>query len=70
MKIPCEYKEEMIFDYDIGNTNWKDFEILELNIIYNFDPFNFLGPVYNTHIHSVHTEIQVHLIYNYKQDGS
>ena len=39
VKIPCDHKEEIMFDADNRNTNWKGAEILELKEIYNFDPF-------------------------------
>ena len=59
----------MLFGADNGNTNWKDDEILELTQIYNFGPFESLGLVNKSHIPPGHTKIQVHLIYDYKQDG-
>ena len=52
-----------MFDTDNGNTNWKGNELLELKKIYNFDPFESLGPVNKARIPTVHTKIQVHLIY-------
>ena len=59
----------MVFDADNGNTNWKGAEILEINQIYNFSLFNSLGPDRSACISSGHIKIQVHIIYNYKQDG-
>ena len=69
VKIPRDHKEAMVFDSDNVNTNWKDDEILELTQIYNFGPFEYLGLVNKSHIPPGHTKIQVHLIYDYKQDG-
>ena len=69
MKIPCDHREAIMFDADNGNTNWKGTEILVLKIIYNFDPFESLGPVKKSCIPTDHTKIQVHLIYDYKQYG-
>ena len=63
MKIPCDHKEEMMFDSDNLNTNCKGAELLELKKIYNFGPFEYLGPVKKTHILPSHTKIQVHLIH-------
>ena len=63
MKIPHYYKEAMMFDYDNGNTNWKDAELLKLKQIYIFDPFSSLVPATSTRIPPSHTKIQVHLIY-------
>ena len=53
----------MTFDADNGNTNWKDAELLKLKHIYNFYPFDSLGPTTSARILYVHTKIQVHLIY-------
>ena len=39
VKIPCDHKEEIMFDADNRNNNWEGAEILELKEIYNFDPF-------------------------------
>ena len=69
MNIPCDHKETMVFDTDNGNTNFKDANILELKQIYNFYPFNSLGPTTSACIPPGHTKIQVHLIYDYNQDG-
>ena len=37
--------------------------------MYNSDPFNYLRPVNRARFPPVYTKIQVHLIYDYKQDG-
>ena len=58
-----------MFDANNGNTKCKDAELLKLKKMYNFDPFESLGPVSKARIPPDHTKIQVHLIYNYKQDG-
>ena len=47
----------MMFDADNGHTNCKDAEILELNQIYNFNPFNHLRPATSACITTVHTMI-------------
>ena len=57
MDIPCDHKESMIFDANNVNTNWKDSELLELKQIYNFDPFDYLGPVNSARITTSHTKI-------------
>ena len=59
----------MRFDADNGNTNLMNTELLVLNQIYNFDPFNSLGPATSARITPGHTKVQVHLIYEYKQYG-
>ena len=59
----------MVFDADNVNTNWKDAELLALKQIYNFAPFKSLGSVRKARIPPGHTKIQVHIIYDYKQDG-
>ena len=69
MNIPHENEETMMFDSDNGNKNWKDAELLELKQIYNFNTFEYLGPVNEARIPPGHTKIQVHLIYDYKQCG-
>ena len=58
----------MIFDAYNVNINWKDAEIFELKQIYNFRPLNNIGPVNSAHIPPIHTNIQVHLIYDYKRN--
>ena len=69
VKTPCDHKEAMMFDAENGNTNWEDADLLELKQIYNFDPFDSLGPVNSACIPLVHNKIQLHIIYIYKQDG-
>ena len=63
IKIPCGHKEEKLFSADNGNTNCKGAELLKLRKIYNFDPFESLGPVKKARIPPGHNKIQVHLIY-------
>ena len=57
-----------MFDADNGNTNWKEAELLELNQIYNFDPFNSPSTDMSNRITPGHINIKLHLIYEYKQD--
>ena len=59
----------MMFDADNGNKNWKDADLLEPKKIYNFDTFESLGTVKKARIPPGNTKIQVHLIYDCKQDG-
>ena len=59
----------MIFNSDNGNNNWNNVELLELKQIYNFDPFEYLGPVNKACIPPGHTKIQVNFMYNYKKYG-
>ena len=66
MNIPREHREAMIFDFDNGNTNWKDAELLKIKI-YNLDPFDSLSPINSAHVPPVHTKIQVHLIYDHNE---
>ena len=67
MNIPHNHKEEMFFDAENVNTNWKDTEIFKIKQIYNFNPFDYLGPATSSRILPGHTNIKVHLIYYYKQ---
>ena len=69
VNITCDHKEEMMFGADNRNTNCKDSEILELNQIYNFYPFESLDFFSKVRIPPSHTKIQVHLIYDCKQYG-
>ena len=69
MNIPRDHKDAMLFYANNDNTNWKYAELLKLKQIYNFDPFNSIGPVTSAPIPPGHTKIQVHLIYEYKQYG-
>ena len=69
IKITRDQKEAMMFDTDNGNTNWKDADILELNQIYKFDPFDSLGPATSGRIPPGHINIQVHLIYDCNKYG-
>ena len=69
MKIPCDHNEAMMFDADNRNTNWKYAQLLELKKPYNFYPLHSLGPVKIARIPPGHTNIQVHLIYDYKEYG-
>ena len=69
INITCDHKKAMIFYSDHINTNWENAELLELKQIYNFKSFDSLGPLNNAFIPPGHNKIQVHLIYNYKQDG-
>ena len=57
VNIPRYHKEAMMFDANNGNTDWKDSELLELKQIYNFNPFDSLGPVNNSRIPPGHTKI-------------
>ena len=68
MKIPFDHKKAIHFDSDNVNTNWKDSEILELKKIYNLNPFKSFGTVKNARIPPGHTQTQVHIIHDYKQD--
>ena len=70
MNIPCKHNDEIMFDAENGNTNWKDAEFFEINQIYNFDPFDSLISSTSARIPPGHTKIQVHLIYYYTQYGS
>ena len=54
-------------DTENGNTNWKYYDILGLETIYNFDPFDYLGTIISACIPPDHTKIQVHLICDYKK---
>ena len=47
VKIPSDHKEAMIFYSYNGNTRWKYDDLLELNQIYNFGPFESLCIVRN-----------------------
>ena len=69
MNITRDHKEAIMFDAKNGKTNCKGAEILKINQIYNFYPFDYLGPATSTWILPCHTKIQVHLIYGYKKDG-
>ena len=57
INIPRNHKEEMFFDANNGNNNWKDAELLEINHIYNFYPFDSLGPDLSACILPGHTKI-------------
>ena len=39
VNIPSEHKGAIIFDGDNENINWKDYDLLELKQIYNFNSF-------------------------------
>ena len=69
MNITRGHKELKIFDADNGNTNWKDADLLKIKKIYNFDPFNSIGPATGARIPPGHANIQVNFIFEYKQDG-
>ena len=69
MNIPRERKKEIMFNVDNVNTNWEDSELLELKQIYNLDPFDYIGPINSARIPPVYTNIQLHIIFYYKQYG-
>lgn len=57
MNIPRDHNEVMMFYSNNGNTNWKENELLEINQIYNFEPFDYLSPATSNCIPHGHTKI-------------